>query len=160
MRMSGTPATVKKPEHRPSKGHPHVYHGIFLRFTSTAKNIVYYDVDTGTIKVATHKLHNKSQYTSNRTNRSYASRYIVDLIADDKNEKRYEEPMLDHTIKHLIPTDIPPLDSSRGVSYCLWSGTRHAHPTRSSRIHQFRQPLHLYQRREIPTTIHQCQCNH
>ena len=54
MRTFGTPVTVKKPGNCPSKGHPHVYHGGVLRFTGTAKNIVYYDVDTGTIKVATH----------------------------------------------------------------------------------------------------------
>ena len=53
----GTPVTVKKSGHLLSKGHPHVYHGIFLQFTGTSKDVVYYDVNTGTIKVATHKLH-------------------------------------------------------------------------------------------------------
>ena len=67
MRTFETPVTVKKPGIRPSKGHPHVYHGIFLRFTGTAKNIVYYDVDTDTIKVATHKLRDEFQYTSERS---------------------------------------------------------------------------------------------
>ena len=40
MRSFGIPVTVKKLDHHPSKGHPHVHHGIFLRFTGTAKNIV------------------------------------------------------------------------------------------------------------------------
>ena len=108
MRTFRTPVTVKKPGRRPSKGHPRVYHGIFFQFTCTAKNIVYYDVDTGTIKVATHKLHDEFQYSSAQTKRSHASRYTVDLIADDKNEKRYGEPMVEHPIEHLLPTDIPP----------------------------------------------------
>ena len=108
MRTFRTPVTVKKPGRRPSKGHPRVYHGIFLRFTGTAKNIVYYDVDTGTIKVATHKLHDEFQYSTDRTKHSHASGYIIDLIADDKDKKRYGAPMLDTTIKHLIPTDNPP----------------------------------------------------
>ena len=102
----GTPVTVKKLDHRPSKGRPHVYHGIFLRYTGTAKNIVYYDVNTRTIKVATHKLHDEFQYSSDQTKRSHASRYIVDLIADDKNEHQYGEPMLKNTIEHLIPTTV------------------------------------------------------
>ena len=55
----GTPVTVKISDDSPSKGHPHIYHGIFLRFTGTAKNIVYYDVQTGTVKVATHKSHDE-----------------------------------------------------------------------------------------------------
>ena len=109
MRTFGTPpVTVKKPGIRPSKGHPHVYHGIFPRFPGTVKNIVYYKVDTRTIKVATHKLHEKFQYSSDQNKRSHTSRYIVDLIADDKEKKRYGAPMLDGTIADLIPTDIPP----------------------------------------------------
>ena len=59
MRTFGTLVTVKKSGCRPSKGRPHVYHGIFLHFTGTAKNIVYHDIDTGTIKVSTHKLHDE-----------------------------------------------------------------------------------------------------
>ena len=82
----GTLATVKKPGHWPLKGHPHVYHGIFLWFTRTAKNIAYYDVDTGMIRVATHKLHNEFQYSSDRIKCSHALQYIVDQIADDKDE--------------------------------------------------------------------------
>ena len=108
MRTFGTPVTVKKPGHRPSKGHPHVYHGIFLRFTEAANNIVYYDVDTGTIKVATHKLHDEFQYSSDRNKRSHASRYIIDLIADDTDEKRYGQPMIDGKIVNIIPIDAPP----------------------------------------------------
>jgi hypothetical protein len=40
----GSSVTVRKPGRRPTKGDPHCYHGIFLRFTATTKNLVYYDV--------------------------------------------------------------------------------------------------------------------
>ena len=69
---------------------------------------MYYVVDTGTIKVASHKLHNEFQYSRDRNKRSHASRYIVDLIADEKQETRYGKPMLDDTIADLLPSDIPP----------------------------------------------------
>ena len=107
MQTFGTPGTVKKSDIRPLKGHPHVYHGIFLCFTRTAKYIVYYGVDTGTNKVATHKLHNEFQYSSDRNKRSHASQYIINMIANDKKETQYGKPMLDGTIIDLIPTDIP-----------------------------------------------------
>ena len=58
----GTPVTVKIQGDRPSKGHPHVYHGMFLWFTGTGKNIVYYDIQTGMVKVATHNFYDEFQY--------------------------------------------------------------------------------------------------
>ena len=85
-----------------------MYHGIFLWFTRMANNIVYYYGNTGIIKVATHKLHDEFQYSSGRNKRSHASRYIVDLIVDDKDKKRYGAPVLDGTIADLIPTDLTP----------------------------------------------------
>ena len=80
----GTPVAVKKPGHHPSKAHPHVYHGIFLQFIETEKNIVYYDVNTDTIKVATHKMHNKFQYSSDKSKCTHASRFIIKLITDNE----------------------------------------------------------------------------
>ena len=107
MHAFGTLVTVKKPDNQPSKGYPLVYHVIFLQFTGTAKKIDYYDVNAGTIKVTTHKLHDKFQYSSDRNKRSYASRYIMDLIANDNDKKFYRNPILNGTIVNLIPTNIP-----------------------------------------------------
>ena len=57
--------------------------------------------------MVTHKLDDEFQYSSDRNKRSHASKYIVDLIADDKDEKQHGEPMLlDDTIANLIPTDM------------------------------------------------------
>ena len=50
------------------------------------KHIVYYDVDTDTINVATHKLHDEFQYNRGKIKCSHISQYTIDLIADDKIE--------------------------------------------------------------------------
>ena len=104
IRTFGAPVIVKIPGDCPSKGHPHVYHGIFLRFPGTAKNIVHYDTQTGTVKVATHKSHDEFQYGSDKDRRSKASRYMIDLIADNVDKKRYCDSRIEHTIEHLLPS--------------------------------------------------------
>ena len=46
--------------------------------------------------------------TTSRNKRPHVSRYIVNLIATSKDEKRYRAPMLVGTIAGLIQTDLPP----------------------------------------------------
>ena len=98
---------MKKLGQRPTYGHPRVYHGNFLRFTETAKNKVY-GVDTGTVKVAMHKLQYEFQYSSDKNKRSYASGYIIDLIVDNITETQYGDKMIDTPITELLPSTIDP----------------------------------------------------
>ena len=87
--MFGTPVTVKKLGNHPFKTHPLIYHDIFLQYTRTDKNIVYYNITPSTIEVATHKTHNELvQYSSDKLKYSHAFRYIgIELIANDKEGK-------------------------------------------------------------------------
>lgn len=54
MRAFGSRVIVKKSGPRPTKGDPHYYDGRFLRFTSTDRNLVYYDDVTHRDKTARH----------------------------------------------------------------------------------------------------------
>jgi hypothetical protein len=64
IRTFGSLVTVRKSGRRPTKADPHCYHGIFLRFTSTTKNIVHYDINSKRTKIATHKAINEFHYGS------------------------------------------------------------------------------------------------
>ena len=62
IRTFSSSVTVRKPGRRPMKNDPHCYHGIFLRFTSTTKNIIYYDINSKRTKTATHKALDEFHY--------------------------------------------------------------------------------------------------
>ena len=103
LRTFGTPVTVKEPGNRLNKLHPHAYHGLFLRFTGTAKNIVYYDMHSGRVKIATHKRHDEFHYSTSTGQRSKASKHMMAITTDDPTETKFGSRQLEDTFK--LPPD-------------------------------------------------------
>jgi hypothetical protein len=94
IRTFGSSVTVKKPGHRPTKGDPHCYHGIFLRFTATIKNLVYYDINTKRTKTATHKRMDEFHYGNPPEQRPKMATHMIDIAADDKTKTQdYGKPI-------------------------------------------------------------------
>eukprot|EP00536_Pseudo-nitzschia_multiseries_P011074 jgi/Psemu1/289476/fgenesh1_pg.360_\ len=105
----GTLVMVKRSGSFPSKAPPHVYHCIFLCFMSTTKNMAYYDINSGNVKVATHKTHNEFQYSSDgHHQQSHASRYLLNLIKEDPKQKQYGDPRIKAPITNLIAMNDTP----------------------------------------------------
>jgi hypothetical protein len=92
IRTFGSSVTVRKPGTRPTKGDPHCYHGIFLRFTATTKNLVYYDINSKRTKSATHKCMDEFHYGNPANQRPKMAKHMIDIAADTKN-KDYGKPM-------------------------------------------------------------------
>jgi hypothetical protein len=90
----GSSVTAKKPGRRPTKGDPHCYHGIFLRYTATNKNLVYYDVNTKRTKTATHKRLDEFHYGNPINQRPKMAQHMIDITLDDlKKKKEYGRPL-------------------------------------------------------------------
>jgi hypothetical protein len=88
IRTFGSSVTVKKPGHRPTKGDPHCYHGIFLRYTATRKNLVYYDINTKRTKTAAHKIMDEFHYGKPLAKRPKMAQHLIDVAADDPVKKQ------------------------------------------------------------------------
>jgi hypothetical protein len=94
IRTFGSSVTVRKPGTRPTKGDPHCYHGIFLRFTATTKNLVYYDINSKRTKSATHKCMDEFHYGNPAAQRPKMAKHMIDIAADLGNkDKDYGRPL-------------------------------------------------------------------
>jgi hypothetical protein len=94
IRTFGSSVTAKKPGRRPTKGDPHCYHGIFLRYTATNKNLVYYDINTKRTKTATHKRLDEFHYGNPLEDRPKMAQHMIDLTSDDLTKKHeYGRPI-------------------------------------------------------------------
>jgi hypothetical protein len=109
IRTFGSSVTVRKPGRRPTKSDPHCYHGIFLQFTSTKKNIVYYDINSKHTKIATHKALDEFHYGNEPESRPNMAKHMIDLAADDHIKKhKYGRPIPLQEFTHLeTPTESP-----------------------------------------------------
>jgi hypothetical protein len=97
--------TVKKPGHRPTKGDPHCYHGIFLRYTATQKNLVYFDINSKRTKTAAHKIMDKFHYGNPIDQRPKMAQHLIDVAADDPQKKHsYGVPITLDDFGDLITT--------------------------------------------------------
>jgi hypothetical protein len=94
IRTFGSSVTVRNPGRRPTKGDPHCYHGVFLRFTSTTKNIVYYDINSKRTKIAAHKTLDEFHSRNPPELRPKMAQHLIDLAADDHIKKHeYGRPI-------------------------------------------------------------------
>ena len=64
LKIFGTPIITRKPGKRRVKMDRHCYHGIFLRFAKTMKNIVYYDKQTKRVKTTTYAVFDEAHYSN------------------------------------------------------------------------------------------------
>jgi hypothetical protein len=87
IRTFGTSVTVKNPGRRPTKDDPHCYHGIFLRYTATSKNLVYFDINTKRTKTATNKTIDKFHYGNPTEDRPTMAKHLISIAADDTIKK-------------------------------------------------------------------------
>jgi hypothetical protein len=98
----GSSVTVQKPGRQPTKNDPHCYHGIFLCFTSTNKNIIYYDINSRRTKTANHKALDKFYYGNPPDSRPQMAKHLIDLVAKDHVKKHeYGQPLPLQEFTHL-----------------------------------------------------------
>ncbi len=64
LKIFGAPIIARKPGKRRVKMDRHCYHGIFLRFAKTMKNIVYYDTKTKRVKTTTYATFDEAHYSN------------------------------------------------------------------------------------------------
>jgi hypothetical protein len=109
IRTFGSSVTVKKPGHRPTKNDPHCYHGIFLRFSSTTKNIIYYDINSKRTKTATHKRLDEFHYGNPPDSRPPMAKHLIELAADNHDKKQeYGRPIPLHEFHDVEHCTEPP----------------------------------------------------
>jgi hypothetical protein len=109
IRTFGSSVTVKKPGRRPTKGDPHCYHGIFLRFTATTKNLVYYDINSKRTKTAAHKKMDEFHYGNPMDQRPKMAQHMIDITADDTAKKHeYGRPIPLNEFADLVEINEPP----------------------------------------------------
>ena len=83
----GTPVIARKTGTRATKIDPHAFNGIFLRFTGTTRNIVYYDIHSGQVKIATHRDHDEQGYSHDVQHRTTASNHLINIGKDKPDDK-------------------------------------------------------------------------
>jgi hypothetical protein len=119
IRTFGSSVTVKKPGGRRTKGDPHCYHGIFLRFTATTKNIVYYDINTKRTKTAAHKTMDEFHYGNPIDQRPKMAQHMIDTSADDGTKKQeYGRPIALNEFMDLEDVTEPPAASAAALEAC------------------------------------------
>ena len=94
----GSPVIAKETGTRATKVDPNAFNGIFLRYTGTSRNIVYYDIHSGVTKTATHRAHDEYQYSSPVQHRTTAANHIINIGKDDKTEGRFGATQLERPI--------------------------------------------------------------
>ena len=78
----GSKITAKRPGTRPTTTHPWAYDGIFLGYGPTTDNIKYFDIHTGTDKVARHNSKDELQYGDTPNNRSPAASHLLETFTE------------------------------------------------------------------------------
>ena len=82
----GCKVTAKKPGMRSTTLDPHAYDGIFLGYMGTMDNIRYYDVHTGTMKIARHDSKDEVQYGDDPDQRSPSSAHLIEVFTGESHE--------------------------------------------------------------------------
>ena len=63
IRLFGARVAARLPGKRAAKLDRHMFHGIFLGYTGTDKNVRYYDLDSGRVKTAKHVVFDEAHYS-------------------------------------------------------------------------------------------------
>ena len=88
----GAEITAKKPGNQPTTLKPWTYDGIFLGYQNTMYNVRYWDIHTGTIKTATHDSKNEIQYVDYPSNRSPASKHLMEVFTGSSDHTTKSKP--------------------------------------------------------------------
>ena len=78
--------------HTTDSSYPWMYDGIFLGYQNTMHNIRYWDVCTGTMKVAKHDSKDETQYRDDIENRSQASMHLMEVFAGSTDHTTNTQP--------------------------------------------------------------------
>lgn len=84
MRVFGSPITTRKPSKRPVKLDTHCYHGRFLRFAKTMRNIVYLDDKTKRIKTTAFATFDEAQYSRANRSKGATRLFAINTQQDDE----------------------------------------------------------------------------
>ena len=88
----GAKITAKQPGTRPTSLNPWTYDGIFLGYQNTMHNIHYWDVHTGTMKIAKHDSKDEIQYRDDIENRSPASTHLMEVFTGSADHTTNTQP--------------------------------------------------------------------
>ena len=88
----GAKITAKQPGTRPTSLNPWTYDGIFLGYQNTMHNIRYWDVHTGTMKIAKHDSKDEIQYGDDIENRSPASTHLMEVFTGSADHTTNTQP--------------------------------------------------------------------
>jgi hypothetical protein len=96
LRVFGSRVCVKKTGDRPAKLDNHAFHGVFIGYTATDKNIRYIDMDSGVVKSCHHAVFDEAWYT--QAKRPHTAQLLYSLGAGSTDESAQE------TVCHPRPT--------------------------------------------------------
>ena len=80
LRVFGSRVSVKKTGERSAKLDLHAYHGIFIGYSATDKNIRYIDLDSGVVKTCHHAVFDEAWYTQPRRPPTAQHLYSIGLL--------------------------------------------------------------------------------
>ena len=102
----GCRITAKKPGKRATTLSEHSYDGIFLGYSATTNNIVYWDPETGREKSALTPTADELHYGTEPTNRPPAARHLIEVITDSPHAERSTHDMKEKSTEFLASDNI------------------------------------------------------
>ena len=118
LRVFGSRVCVKKSGDRPAKLDNHAFHGIFIGYTATDKNIRYIDVDSGLVKSCHHAVFDEAWYTQEK--RPPTAQLLYTLGAggqvDTDPAQDVSSPPITHDPSHLDDKILPPAPETLSAS--------------------------------------------
>jgi hypothetical protein len=110
----GSKITSKKAKNQTMALDPNAFEGIFLGYGSTMKNIIYWDTMAHQKQSAKHGTANKVQYGDPSSQRSPASKFLIEITTGEPHDQQrtdilLEKPRKLNTNKHNQPLPADPL---------------------------------------------------
>lgn len=129
---------------------PHCYHGIFLHFCSTNKNIMYYDINSKCTKTASHKAVDEFHYGNPPKLGPQVAKHFINLVAYDHIKKhKYGRPISLQEFTHIQETRLTqPLPPPHLKVWTIRTHCRHYHKHRTLVEHLEMKPQSM-----IPTRL-------
>lgn len=112
LRVFGSRVCVKKTGERPAKLDNHAFHGIFIGYTATDKNIRYIDLDSGLVKSCHHAVFDEAWYTQGK--RPPTAQFLYDLGASiDSTEPQDDNQLVSPPSSPALPSSTVPTTSTQ-----------------------------------------------
>jgi hypothetical protein len=116
LRVFGSRVCVKKSGDRPAKLDNHAFHGVFIGYTATDKNIRYIDLDSGVVKSCHHAVFDEAWYTQEKRPPTAQLLYTLGAgkeLLPSSNSQLCLSDSSSQTTSVVPLNDDPPLSSSR-----------------------------------------------